>query len=112
MLLTAVAIILGVAFIAGSYVFTDTLKDAFDVLFEQESTVDIVVRADVQFGLQGGRVPESLVDELEALPGVARVLPRCRGSPSRSTRRASPSAGGPANLAFSWTELDAELTQC
>ena len=58
--LMAMAIILGVAFIAGSYVFTDTMKSAFDVLFEQDSNVDVVVRADVQFGFDTGRVPASL----------------------------------------------------
>lgn len=112
MLLTAVAIILGVAFIAGSYVFTDTLKDAFDVLFEQESTVDIVVRGDVEFGFQSGRVPEALLDELEALAGVEQVLPSVQGFAQPLDKEGKPIGGvGPPNLAFSWTELDADLTQ-
>jgi putative ABC transport system permease protein len=112
MLLTAVAIILGVAFVAGSYVFTDTLKDAFDVLFEQESQVDVVVRADVEFGYQSGRVPESLVAVLEGLPGVDRVLPSVQGFAQPLDKEGNPIGGmGPPNLAFSWSEAEGELTQ-
>jgi putative ABC transport system permease protein len=112
MLLTAVAIILGVAFIAGSYVFTDTLKDAFDVLFEQESNVDLVVRADVEFGYDVGRVPESLVRTLEAVPGVDRVLPSVQGTAQPLDKEGKPIGGmGPPNLAFSWSEAEAELTE-
>jgi len=110
--LTATAIVLGVAFIAGSYVFTDTLKDAFDVLFEQESSVDVVVRADVEFGLSAGRVPESLVPKLEALPGVGRVLPSVQGFAQPLDKEGKPIGGmGPPNLAFSWSEAEAELTE-
>ncbi len=110
--LTATAIVLGVAFIAGSYVFTDTLKDAFDVLFEQESNVDVVVRADVEFGLSAGRVPESLVPKLEALPGVARALPSVQGFAQPLDKEGKPIGGmGPPNLAFSWSEAEAELTE-
>ena len=112
MLLTAVAIILGVAFIAGSYVFTDTLKDAFDVLFEQESNIDLVVRADVEFGYDVGRVPESLVRTLEAVPGVDRVLPSVQGTAQPLDKEGKPIGGvGPPNLAFSWSEAEAELTE-
>ncbi len=110
--LMATAIILGVAFIAGSYVFTDTLKDAFDVLFEQESNVDVVVRADVEFGYEAGRVPESLVETLEALPGVASVLPSVQGIAQPLDKEGRPIGGmGPPNLAFSWSEAEAELTE-
>lgn len=111
-LLMAVAIILGVAFIAGSYVFTDTLKDAFDVLFEQETNVDLVVRADVEFGFETGRVPESLARTLAALPGVGRVLPSVQGYAQPLDKEGKPIGGfGPPNLALSWGEAEAELTE-
>ena len=35
--LTALAVILGVAFMSGTYVLTDTLKHTFDSLFAQTS---------------------------------------------------------------------------
>ena len=44
------AIVLGVTFVAGSYVFTDSLKAAFNVLFEQEGAEnDLVVREATEF---------------------------------------------------------------
>src|SRR4030065_632292 len=61
--LMAMAIVLGVAFIAGSYVFTDTMKDSFDVLFEQETSVDLGVRAEADLTevvLREGRIPQEL----------------------------------------------------
>lgn len=110
--LMAMAIILGVAFIAGSYVFTDTLKAAFDVLFEQESNVDVVVRADVQFGFDTGRVPASLVEVVAGVAGVERVLPSVQGTAQPLDKDGEPIGGtGPPNLAFSWTEAEAELTE-
>ena len=110
--LMAMAIVLGVAFVAGSYVFTDTLKDSFNVLFEQESNVDVVVRADVEFGFETGRVPESLVETLAALPGVGRVLPSVQGIAQPLDKEGNPIGGmGPPNLAFSWSEAEAELTE-
>ncbi|MBN2114212.1 MAG: ABC transporter permease [Acidimicrobiia bacterium] len=110
--LMATAIILGVAFIAGSYVFTDTLKDAFDVLFEQETAVDVVVRADVQFGFDTGRVPASLLPEVAAVPGVERALPSVQGLAQPLDKEGNPIGGmGPPNLAFSWSEAEAELTE-
>src|SRR4030065_733626 len=110
--LMAMAIVLGVAFIAGSYVFTDTLKDSFDVLFEQESNVDVVVRADVEFGYESGRVPESLVETLEALPGVGSVLPSVQGIAQPLDKEGKPIGGtGPPNLAPSWSERAAGRTR-
>ena len=110
--LMAMAIVLGVAFIAGSYVFTDTMKDSFDVLFEQETSVDLVVRADVEFGYGSGRVPESLVESLEGLPGVAEVLPSVYGFAQPLDKTGKPIGGlGPPNLAYSWSEAEAELTE-
>jgi putative ABC transport system permease protein len=41
--LSAFAIVLGVAFVAGSYVFTDTIDQTFEEIFA-ETTADIVVR--------------------------------------------------------------------
>ncbi|MDT4977886.1 MAG: putative transport system permease protein, partial [Pseudonocardiales bacterium] len=45
LLLTVVSVMLGTAFVAGSFVFTDTLKHSFDKIF---TTVDAGVDARVQ----------------------------------------------------------------
>ena len=79
--LSAFAVILGVAFVSGSYVFTDTLGQAFTGL-TSGAVGDVIVRpgtsADSGGGFGGGTsgsrsVPESLVDELAAVPGAARA---------------------------------------
>lgn len=79
LLLSAFAIVLGVAFVAGSLVFTDTLSKAFDGIVEG-SVPDVTVR---QMGAgsdeNGGftpdarSIPAGVVAELEQVPGVARA---------------------------------------
>jgi len=79
--LSAFAVILGVAFVSGSYVFTDTLGQAFTGL-TSGAVGDVIVRpgtsADSGGGFGGGTsgsrsVPASLVEELAAVPGAARA---------------------------------------
>ncbi len=53
--LTALAIVLGVTFIAGTFVLTDTLHSTFDTLFSNiYQHVDFQVRGVAQLG-SGGR---------------------------------------------------------
>ncbi len=80
LLLSAFAIVLGVAFVAGSLVFTDTIDRAFDDIVGG-STSDATVRfkgavADEETGTVQAdtrSIPAPLVDELAAQPGVARA---------------------------------------
>ena len=64
--LTALSIVLGVTFIAGTFVLTDTLNKTFDTLFSNiYQHVDFQVRGVAQFGsggerVRGAPVPESL----------------------------------------------------
>jgi putative ABC transport system permease protein len=75
--LTALAVIIGTAFLAGSFIFTDTIQRTFDNLFaDVYENTDAVVRSsnviEGDFGLeQRGNLPESLVAEVAAIPGVA-----------------------------------------
>src|SRR5262245_56372623 len=75
--LTALSIVLGVAFVAGVYVLTDTLRRSFDVAFAQTGVgIDLVVRHEGAFDGDGqGRdrpqLPEDAVDRVRAVPGVA-----------------------------------------
>ncbi|KGN36631.1 ABC transporter permease [Knoellia subterranea] len=76
--MSAFAIILGVAFVAGSFVFTDTLGRSFDSIMT--STVgDVVVRpvaagqGDLESQPSTATVPGSLVKELADVPGAARA---------------------------------------
>jgi putative ABC transport system permease protein len=75
MLLTVTSVMLGTAFVAGSFVFTGTLKSSFDKIF---ATADAGVDARVQpkHGYDPG-VPRGLVPRSKPCPG---------STPSRCTR--------------------------
>ena len=73
--LTALAVVLGVAMVSGTYVLTDTITKAFDGLYEDsyEGTSAVISGKEVVKNASSGKatVPESLVEEVRALPGVA-----------------------------------------
>src|SRR6266540_5159576 len=72
--LTALAVVLGVAFVAGTFVLTDTIDHTFDNLFAQVNKgVAVTVRASSAFGQARARVPETLLPRIEAVDGVARA---------------------------------------
>ena len=71
LILTVIAVVLGTAFVAGSFVFTDTLKHTFNGIFAAaDKGVD--VRVDAKKASNPG-VPLSLVDRIKAVPGVRAV---------------------------------------
>jgi putative ABC transport system permease protein len=74
--LTALAIVLGVTFISGTFVLTDTLHNTFTTLFANiYSKIDFQVRGVAQLGSGGNAVrnelPESLLATVRGVPGVA-----------------------------------------
>ena len=75
LLMSAMAIILGTAFVAGSLVFTDTLERTFDGIFA--GTVgDVIVQpqqVDQFGGSTGATLTADEVADLAALPGAARA---------------------------------------
>lgn len=81
LVLTSIAIVLGVAFMAGTFVLTDTLGSVFDNLFANTTKgVDAVVRSKEPFkasNQQGGGeqtrppVPASLLEVVDGVDGVA-----------------------------------------
>ncbi|HEY5727559.1 MAG TPA: ABC transporter permease, partial [Acidimicrobiia bacterium] len=82
LVLTAVSIILGVAFIAGTYIYTDTTNEAFTGIMDDAfSGLDVVVTGDSEFTLSGTGIyfDESLVDDIAAVDGVERVIPSVDG---------------------------------
>lgn len=81
LLATGIAVILGVAFVAGTFVLTDTVGRSFDDLFASVNRgTDAVVRSahkqNGQFGngTQRPQIPESLVSKVAAVPGVAHAV--------------------------------------
>src|SRR5581483_10095256 len=75
--LTGLAIVLGVTFISGTFVLTDTLHNPFDTLFGHiYQKVDFVVRGEAAFNsnaANGGSgrqpIPESIVTTVRNTPG-------------------------------------------
>jgi putative ABC transport system permease protein len=75
--LTAVAIVLGVAMISGTYVLTDTIKAAFGTVFTQVyKNTDAVITGKSAIGGNANNnvvlpsLPESLLGRVRSLPGV------------------------------------------
>ena len=76
LLMSTFAIVLGVAFVAGTLIFSDTLNRSFTALFA--STVgDVVVRPEGGTTADGApssvTLPASLLEKLRDVPGAARV---------------------------------------
>src|SRR3954447_1137289 len=77
--LTALAIVLGVGFVAGTFVLTDTINRTFEELFRQTTKgVDVAVRTKTTFAGQGGEqrapMPASVLDRVRSeVPGVEAV---------------------------------------
>ena len=74
--LTGFAVVIGVAFVAGTFVFTDTIDQSFKDLFERVSKgVDVNVTArqavDAEFGGRPQPLPPGTLGKVEATDGVA-----------------------------------------
>ncbi|HEX6498176.1 MAG TPA: FtsX-like permease family protein [Micromonosporaceae bacterium] len=77
LLLSGLAVLLGVMFVSGAFVLTDTLSRSFDSLFATAfSGVDVQVSGASPVVAEGDRqaeppvVPADLVDRIKAVPGV------------------------------------------
>jgi putative ABC transport system permease protein len=73
-LLTAFAVVLGIAMVSGTYVLTDTFQKAFDNIFTESYVgTDAVVSGKqlLEFSSSGrAPVPESVLEDIRALPEV------------------------------------------
>jgi len=68
------AIVLGVAFVAGTFMFTDTLNRSFTAIFASSVGDVVVTPAESQGGaLSSLTIPASVVAELAEVPGAARA---------------------------------------
>jgi putative ABC transport system permease protein len=118
LVLTALSIVLGVGFVAGTYVLTDTMSKAFDDLFTQaSSSTDVVVRAESAFeGIEAGGggggserepLPQALVETVKAVPGVDVA----EGGVSGYAKMVDPATGdpigsfGPPAIGLNWNEI-------
>lgn len=75
--LTVLSVVLGTAFVAGSFVFTDTLQKTFDSIFENTAQgVDVRVSS-AEENSRG--IPLADVDTVVAVDGVRKVAPSVSG---------------------------------
>jgi putative ABC transport system permease protein len=76
--LTVISVLLGTAFVAGSFVFTDTLKKSFDTIFAtSDEGIDTRVNASADYS---AGVPVDLIPAIRQVPGVRAVQPRIDAS--------------------------------
>ncbi|GIU96499.1 MAG: ABC transporter substrate-binding protein [Actinomycetota bacterium] len=125
LLLTAGSIVLGVGFVAGTYVLTDTMNAAFEELFARAASgADLVVRSrqafeDIAAGPGTGAteerrpIPEALLEEIASVPGVEIAAGDVSGAASIVDPDSDEVLGGlgPPTIGTNWTALaDAVLT--
>jgi putative ABC transport system permease protein len=105
-LLTAIAVVLGVAFVSGTLVFTDTVKKTFNELFASVyDGTDAFVRnhneLDAGFGPpQRERIPQSVVAQVRAVDGVAAAdgsvqIPKAQYLDRKGDPIGNPNQGAP-----------------
>ena len=113
LLTTAFAVLLGVAFMAGTMVFTDTIGATFDsVLADADEGVDAYVRApseiDLGYGEPGPRLDASLADVAASAAGVDDVALRINGYAQLVGPEGEPVGDLKKNPAFgtNWVTVD------
>jgi putative ABC transport system permease protein len=107
--LTAIAIVLGVAMISGTYVLTDSISNAFDAIFTQSYRgTDAVISGKSAFDLTSNgntNAPpfdESLLPKVRALPDVKAAIGGVGGEAQLIGRNGKAIVfGGAPNLGFS-----------
>jgi putative ABC transport system permease protein len=107
--LTAIAIVLGVAMISGTYVLTDSISSAFNSIFTQSYRgTDAVVTGKSAFNLSSNGTTtapafdESLLPKIRALPDVAGAIGGVGGEAHLIGRNGKAIVfGGAPNLGFS-----------
>jgi putative ABC transport system permease protein len=115
LLLTVISIVLGVSFMAGTYVLTDTMTRAFDELIDTGySSIDVLVRSSNSFTAQTSSLeeresmPASVLEDVAAVPGVARAV----GDVLGYAQIVDPATGkvigtfGPPTAASAWNDLN------
>src|SRR4028118_777757 len=84
LILTATSIALGVAFLAGTLMLTDSMQRAFDELFADASSgTDVTVRAESAVEAQGATerppLPGDLLADVRQVPDVAAAAGSAEG---------------------------------
>ena len=116
--LTTLAVMLGVTFVAGTFIYTDTLNNVFTSMVEEGTAgVDVYVQPKVEFqsltdyGGGGPGIPESVVEDVRDVEGVAIANGSVTGYAQYVDKKGEAiTPFGPPTLGVSWTP-DNELSE-
>ncbi len=113
LLLTCLAVTLGTAFVAGSFVLTDSLDRTFSAIFSTAESTDAVVRLPDDDDGAASTAPElpgleiGLAEDIEDLDGVDRAVPELTGSALlQGADGTAVRSGGAPSLGFAWDPDD------
>ncbi len=131
--LTAFAIMLGVAMVAGTFMLKGSVDKAFDDIFaEANAGIDVTIQpkaafeSDFDLPESGAALPESLVQRVAAIDGVEKASggiadPAAIAILDENGDRIGPAGGGPPQIAgsvqpepfnpFTWTEGSAPAAE-
>ena len=106
--LTVLSVVLGTAFVAGSFVFTDTLHRTFTSIFADTAKgVDVEVTSSDD---RSSGVPISYIAKIKAVPGVSRVQTQVQGTVVLiGANGKAVQSGGAPSLGFGYTPPAEEL---
>lgn len=105
--LTAMAIVLGVGFVAGTYTFTDTINAGFETLFtDVYAGIDVSVDpVSTDLGAQSEVLPTDLLPAITAVDGVEVAAARVDGYAQLIDSAGAVVGGqGPPTVGMSWIE--------
>lgn len=107
--LTGMAIVLGVGFVAGTFVFTDSINRTFDNLFEDAfAGIDVIVQSETEFDVGFTGPPpfdEAVLEEVSAVDGVAAAEGSVTGFAMLIDKQGEAiRPTGPPTLGGSWSE--------
>ncbi len=112
LLLTTLSVVLGVGFVAGTFVLTDTMNATFDQLFHNLTKhTDVIVQSRPAFESTGSGnadqrepMPDSIVRTIESVDGVASAVPQVNGfAQIVDPATGKPIGGmGPPSIGSSW----------
>jgi putative ABC transport system permease protein len=114
LLITALAVVLGVAFMAGTLVLTDTLGQQFDSLaVDTNAGIDAYIRSEAAFGddtaLVRDKVDAGLVDSVALVDGVGAAAGRIEGWAQIVAADGEPVGGGTnqaPSMGGNWIDVD------
>jgi putative ABC transport system permease protein len=105
LVLSALAVVLGVMFVSGSFVLTDTLQRSFTDLFSSAfANVDVSVAPKAEKGKQPEPLTPQAIADVKSVPGVASAVGDVQGSarPIGKNGKVITTSGSP-RYGFNWT---------